>query len=159
MIGLEGLRHLAKVRDMRNPSSAFSDALFHQIESDYDRYMTYAEPNPTKEQVAQLARIVVAFGLIDHYAYKILADAADEIRLLVETIHRRLGSPPCALIIAGTLSIEDSLFLELVVQNVRKVAAWTTIEKPSMTIASALAYNALNTFRMTPTGGTADDSH
>jgi N-acetylglucosamine kinase-like BadF-type ATPase len=159
MIGLESLRHLAKVRDGRVPISPFSDAILSRIEGDYERYMTYAEPNPTKEQVAQLAKIVVSFGLIDHYAYKILADAADEVRLLVETVHRRLDSSTCELVITGSLAMDDSLFLELVVQNVRKVASWTAVVKPSMTIANALAHYALTHTPQSIAGGSQDDSN
>jgi N-acetylglucosamine kinase-like BadF-type ATPase len=159
MIGLESLRHLAKVRDGRVPSSPFSEAIFRHIEVDYDRYMTYAEPNPTKEQVAQLAKIVVTFGMIDHYAYKILADAADEVRLLVETVHRRLDYPSTELVITGLLSIDDSLFLELVVQNARKVASFTTIDKPSMNISNALAHYALTQTKQSTSGGSQDDSN
>ncbi len=138
-LGFMALKHYARVIDGRHPKSDFSEALRTALGiADFPTLVKYFD-RINRTEVAKLAPIVTAFATVDQYAYKIIADAADELRLLVETVYHRLGFDACDLVIVGGLGNADTAYRDLFLQNIRKVSPSIRIAKPLYDPAHAAA--------------------
>ncbi|OHE41344.1 MAG: hypothetical protein A2Y16_00425 [Tenericutes bacterium GWF2_57_13] len=138
-LGFMALKHYARVIDGRHPASDFSAALRTALGiTDFPTLVQYFD-TINRTAVAKLAPIVTAYATVDQYAYKIIADAADEIRLLVETVYRRLGFDGCDLVIVGSLGNADTAYRDLFLQNIRKISPAIRIAKPFYDPAHAAA--------------------
>lgn len=138
-LGFMALKHYARILDHRHPASEFGDAIGKFLDIvDFPTLVRYFD-RLNRTDVARLAPIVTAFATVDQYAYKIIADAADEIRLLVETVYRELGFSDCDLTIVGGLGNADTSYRDLFLQNIRKISASIRIVKPIHNPARAAA--------------------
>jgi len=138
-LGFMALKHYARVIDGRHPVTDFSDALRTALGiDDFSRLVQYFD-RINRTEVAKLAPIVTAFATVDQYAYKIVVDAADEIRLLVQTVYERLGFTDCDLTIVGGLGNADTIYRDLFLQNVRRISPRIRVIRPLYDPAHAAA--------------------
>ncbi len=138
-LGLQALKHYARVIDGRHPVTDFSLAIGSVLAiTDFASLVQYFD-KLNRTEVAKLAPIVTAFATIDQYAYKIVADAADEIRLLVETVYHKLGFADCDLTIVGGLGNADTSYRDLFLHNIKKISSAIRIVKPIHSPARAAA--------------------
>ncbi|MFA5006860.1 MAG: BadF/BadG/BcrA/BcrD ATPase family protein [Candidatus Izemoplasmatales bacterium] len=145
-LGFMALKHYARVLDGRHPDTVFGEALRGALGiHDFARLVKYFD-QINRTEVAKLAPIVTAFATVDQYAYKIVVDAADEIRLLVQTVYEKLGFTDCDLTVVGGLGNADTIYRDLFLGNIRKVSPSIRIIRPLYDPAHAAAMIARSLF-------------
>jgi len=138
-LGNQALKYYARVLDHRINESNFSRAIgdllkIHSI-SELDDYFVHFD----RVKVAELAKLVTKFAPINQYAYQILASAADEAKLMVEAVYRTLHFEGTSLVFAGGLIQADTMYRNLVFQNIKKINSLIQIESPLYSPAQAAA--------------------
>jgi N-acetylglucosamine kinase-like BadF-type ATPase len=97
-VGLRGLQAFSRMSDGRTPTGPLLDMLREHLALRSDLELVDIALNRwpvRRREVAALSRLVVdAARLGDEAASTILAEAAQELALLVDTTRRRLGFPP-----------------------------------------------------------------
>lgn len=138
-LGYHAIRHLSRVLDGRHSSTPFSDqiakAIHVQSVSDMAAYFGSFQ----RREVAEIARIVTQFASIDQYAYRILAQAANEIQLMVESIFKQLSLESTTMVLGGGLANADTMYRTMIFQAISKVSNSIEIVTPKYSRAEALA--------------------
>lgn len=142
-LGFHALKYYARVVDGRYEPSEFSEAIKKQLGlSDFSSLVTYFD-HLNRTEVAKFAPLVTAFGTVNQYAYKILVDAAEEVKLLVEGVYRNLGFDQTTLSIIGGLGNAKTLYRQLFIQNIKKIAPNIEIIESLYNPAHAMAILAM----------------
>lgn len=142
-LGFMALKYYARVLDGRYEPSEFSEAIKNHLGiDDFSRLVTYFD-HLNRTQVAQIAPIVTAFGAINQYAYKILVEAAEEVRLLVEGVYRHLGFDITTLSIIGGLGNAKTLYRQLFLQNIKRISPNIEVIESTYNPAHAMALLAM----------------
>jgi N-acetylglucosamine kinase-like BadF-type ATPase len=138
-LGFNALKYYARTLDGRLPKTEFSEAIAQRIQiTEFTPLVQYFSTlNRTK--VASLAPLVTSFGIINQYAYKILVEAAEEVKLLVEAVYKNLNFEDTDLTIIGGLANADTIYKELYYQNIRQISSKIRIIKSMYTPAHATA--------------------
>ncbi len=145
-VGMQALRYYARVLDGRYPKSNFSDQIKSQIEIDDFAHMVEYFSELNRTEVAKLAPIVTGFGRIDQHAYRILADAAEEVRLLAEGVYLNLGFDEADCVVIGGIGTADTLYKELYANAIRRLSTKIRLVSPQYTPAHACALLARDNY-------------
>lgn len=138
-VGFHALKYYARVLDGRYPPSSFSDAIKGYLGIDtFSGLVTYFA-NLNRTEVAKIAPIVTGFGRENQHAYKILLEAAEEVRLLVEGVYRNLEFESATLVVIGGLGTADTLFKELYAASIRRISSLIEIIQPQYSPAMGAA--------------------
>jgi N-acetylglucosamine kinase-like BadF-type ATPase len=138
-LGFHALQYYARVLDGRLEPSEFSNTLKNHLKiDDFSHLVTYFE-HLNRTEVAKIAPIVTGFGVFDQYAYKILVDAAEEVRSMVEGVYRHLGFDATTVSIIGGAGTAKTLYRQLVFQNIKKISSNIDIIESKYNPAHALA--------------------
>jgi N-acetylglucosamine kinase-like BadF-type ATPase len=145
-LGFQALKYYSRVLDGRYEISEFSTAIKNhlQIENFPDLVRYFDGLDRTK--VAQIAPLVTAFAPVNQYAYKILVDAAEEVRMLVDCVYKHLGFDSTTLSIIGGLGTSKTPYRSLFIQNIKKVSSSIEIIEAMYSPAHATALLAKNAF-------------
>jgi N-acetylglucosamine kinase-like BadF-type ATPase len=145
-LGFQALKYYSRVLDGRFEPSEFSAAIknYLQIDNFSDLVRYFDQLDRTK--VAQIAPLVTTFASVNQYAYKILVDAAEEVRLLVDCVYRHLNFDSTTLSIIGGLGNAKTPYRSLIIQNIKKVAPRIEIIESQYSPAHALAILAKKAF-------------
>lgn len=142
-LGFMALKYYTRVLDGRYEPSEFSEAIKNHLGiDDFSRLVTYFD-HLNRTQVAQIAPIVTAFGAVNQYAYKILVEAAEEVRLLVEGVYRHLGFENTTLSIVGGLGNAKTLYRQLFLTNIKKISPNIEVIESLYNPAHAMALLAM----------------
>ncbi|MBU1144692.1 MAG: hypothetical protein KJ971_02385 [Firmicutes bacterium] len=145
-IGFQALKYYARVLDKRYPVSNFSEAIKDYLQiDDFSSFVKYFDCL-SRTEVAQIAKIVTTFGTVNQYAYKILVDAANEVRLLVEGVYRKLSFDKTKLVVVGGLGTANTIYKQLYTQNIKKISPNIEIISSMYTPAFALAKIAMESY-------------
>jgi N-acetylglucosamine kinase-like BadF-type ATPase len=129
-LGNQALKYYARVLDKRIPVSNFSIEIGNVLEidniTDLDNYFNHFN----RVNVAKLAPIVTKFAPINQYAYHILATAADEVKMMVEAVYKTIGFDETTLVFSGGLIQAETMYRQLVFQNIKKVNSNIQIQTP-----------------------------
>jgi N-acetylglucosamine kinase-like BadF-type ATPase len=138
-LGNQALKYYARVLDKRIPESNFSNEIANVLEinniTDLDNYFNHFN----RVSVAKLAPIVTKFAPINQYAYHILATAADEVKMMVEAVYKTIGFDETSLVFSGGLIQAETMYRQLVFQNIKKVNSNIQIQTPLYSPAQGAA--------------------
>ncbi len=138
-VGFHALKYYARVLDGRYPQSSFSDAIKNHLNiTMFSELVSYFN-NLSRTDVAKIAPLVTGFGRVNQHAYKILLEAAEEVRLLVEGVYRNLDFGITTLVVIGGIGTADTLYKELFAASIRRISSQITIIQPLYTPARACA--------------------
>lgn len=138
-VGIHALKYYARVLDGRYPVSSFSDAIKDHLKLDSFSELVEYFNNLNRTEVAKIAPLVTGFGRVNQHAYKILLEAAEEVRLLVEGVYRNLDFDITTLVVIGGIGTADTLYKELFASSIRRISSQISIIRPLYSPAHACA--------------------
>ncbi|MFA7044860.1 MAG: BadF/BadG/BcrA/BcrD ATPase family protein [Candidatus Izemoplasmatales bacterium] len=138
-VGFQALKYYARVLDGRYLPSSFSDAIRDYLGIDDFIGLVKYFHNLERTKTAKIAPIVTSYARSDQHAYKIVATAADEVRLLVEGVYRQLHFQETDLVVIGGIGTADTIYKELYAQAVLRISPDIHIILPKYTPAYACA--------------------
>lgn len=138
-VGLQALKYYARVLDGRYPPSNFSNAIRDYLSIDTFIGLVNYFHHLERTKTAKIAPIVTSYARTDQYAYKIVASAAEEVRLLVEGVFRQLHFESADLVVIGGIGTADTIYKELYAQAILRISPNIHIILPQYTPAYACA--------------------
>ncbi len=138
-VGFHALKYYARVLDGRFPPSSFSDAIKNHLNIDSFSELVNYFNNLNRTNVAKIAPLVTGFGRVNQHAYKILLEAAEEVRLLVEGVYRNLDFEITTLVVIGGIGTADTMYKEVFASSIRRISSQISIIQPLYTPAHACA--------------------